>query len=180
MKGKISIKDLVIVDGYNFIFYFFKSEGLSNENLTYLREKLIEDFIEYKSQKSCDVIVVFDARNSKNTSRSTQIIDGVKVIFSRRGRTADDVIEELISKITGYKKTFVVTSDYLQQKVVFRKSIYRKSVREFNLEIEDYKNKVREDIKRLKAGSESAFFSLEKRLSSRTRKKFLELREKSK
>ncbi len=176
MKDKTTSRDLLIVDGYNFIFSFFKSESLNNEDLLYLREKLIEDLIWYKSQKDYDVIVIFDARKSDNTGRSTYIIDDVKVIFSRRGRTADDVIEGLISKVTGYKRVFVVTSDYLQQQVIFRKNIYRKSIREFNIEIKDYKDKVREDIRQLKEGSGRTFFSFEKRLSEGARKKFLELR----
>ena len=135
MRDKVKSRDLLIVDGYNFIFSFFKSEDLNNENLTYLREKLIEDLIWYKSQKDCDVIVVFDARDSSKISRSAHIIDDVKVIFSKRGRTADDVIEGLVSKNTDYKRIFVVTSDYLQQQVIFRKNIYRKSIREFNIEM---------------------------------------------
>jgi predicted RNA-binding protein with PIN domain len=179
LKGKTKIKDLLIIDGYNFIFRFFKSKGLSSESLEYLREKLIEDLIWYKSQKDCDVTVVFDARKSDNTAAGARIIDGIKVIFSRRGRSADDIIEALISNKSNYRRTFVVTSDYLQQKVIFRKNIYRKSTREFNLEINNYRDEVREDIKKMKEGSESTFFSFEKRLNSRVRKKLLELREKS-
>jgi predicted RNA-binding protein with PIN domain len=178
LKGKTKIKDLLIIDGYNFIFGFFKSKGLSNESLSYLREKLIEDLIWYKSQKDCDVTVVFDDKKSYKTVTGTRIIDGIKVVFSRRGRSADDFIEGLISKKSDYRKTFVVTSDYLQQKVIFRKNVYRKSTREFNLEIDNYRSKVREDIKKMKEGSERTFFSFERRLNSKVRKKLLELREK--
>jgi len=170
--------DLIIVDGYNFIFKFFKQEGSSSENLIYLREKLIEDLAWYKIQKNCSITVVFDGKNSSNPGRSTQIIDDVKVIYSGRGETADEIIEELVDRKSEYRKVFVVTSDYSQQKVVFRKNIYRKSVREFDLEIKDYKDKIREEIKLLKKKSDSAFFSIEKRLSDKTKKKFLELRDK--
>ncbi len=178
LKESVENKELLLVDGYNFIFNFFKYEDLSNEDLSYLREKLIGDLIWYKSQKNCDVIVVFDAMRGSDTERSTYTNDGIKVIFARGGRTADDVIEEMIGKVTGYKRVFVVTSDYLQQQVVFRKNIYRKSIRELSIEIKDYKEKVRKDIKRLKEGSGRKFFSFEKRLSGKARKKFLELREK--
>ncbi len=178
MKEKNNTGDLVIIDGYNFIFSLFKPEGLSSENLTYLREKLIEDLAWYKIQRNCGITVVFDASNGSNPGRSVQIIDDVKVIYSRRGETADEVIEELVSSKGDNRKVFVVTSDYSQQKVVFRKGIYRKSVREFNLEIKDYKDRIREEIKLLKKKSDSTFFSIEKRLSDKTRKKFLELRDK--
>ena len=178
MKKQNDIEDLVIVDGHNFIFNFFKSGKLSGEKLTYLREKLIADLAWYKNQKNCDTVVVFDARNSDNPQRSIQTIDGVKVIYSRKNETADDVIEELAGMETGYKRIFVVTSDYLQQKVVFRKNIYRKSSREFRLEIKDLKDKIREKMASSKKDSDKVFLSLEKRLSGKTRKKLSELRKK--
>ncbi len=178
MKRKNDIEDLVIVDGHNFIFNFFKGGKLNNEKLTYLREKLITDLNWYKNQKNCDVIVVFDARNSDNPARGVQMVDDVKVIYSRKNETADDVIEELAGIEAGYKRVFVVTSDYLQQKVVFRKDVYRKSSREFNLEIKDLKNRVRERIAHSREDSDKRFHSLERRLSNKERKKLLELREK--
>ncbi len=110
--------------------------------------------------------------------RSIQIVDGVKVIYSRKNETADDIIEELAGMETGYKRKFVVTSDYLQQKVVFRKNIYRKSSREFRLEIKDLKNRIREKMNRSKEDSDKMFHSLEKRLSGKDKKKVSELRKK--
>jgi predicted RNA-binding protein with PIN domain len=178
LREKIDIRDLVIVDGHNFIFNFFKADKLCNENLMYLRGKLISDLTWYKNQKNCDMVVVFDARNSDNLDRSIQIVDDIKVIYSRKNETADDVIEELACKETGYGRIFVVTSDYMQQKVVFRKNIYRKSSREFSLEIKDLKNKIREKIDRSKKNSDKVFFSFENRLSNKARKMFLELRKK--
>lgn len=178
LREKIDTKDLVIVDGHNFIFNFFKADKLSSENLMYLRGKLIADLTWYKNQKNCDIVVVFDARNSDNPSRGIQIVDDIKVIYSRKNETADDVIEELAGKETGYRRIFVVTSDYMQQKVIFRKNIYRKSSREFSLEIKDLKNKIREKIDRSKKDSDKVFFSFENRLSGKARKRFLELRKK--
>lgn len=178
LREKIDIRDLIIVDGHNFIFNFFKADKLSNENLMYLRGKLISDLTWYKNQKNCDMVVVFDARNSDNLNRSIQIVDDIKVIYSKKNETADTVIEELAGRETGYRRIFVVTSDYLQQKVVFRKNTYRKSSREFSLEIKDLKNKIREKIDRSKKNSDKVFFSFENRLSDKARKRFLELRKK--
>lgn len=178
MKEQNDIENLVIVDGHNFIFNFLKGNKATSEKLTYFREKLIADLDLYKNQKDCDMTVVFDARNSDNSSRSIQIIDGVKVIYSRKNETADAIIEELAGMESGYRRTFVVTSDYLQQKVVFGKNIYRKSSREFNLEIKDLKERIREKITRSREDSDKKFHSLEKRLSGKERKKLSELRKK--
>jgi len=178
LKEQNDIEDLVIVDGHNFIFNLLKGAKTSSEKLAYLREKLIADLDWYKNQKNCDMVVVFDARNSDNPSRNIQTVDGVKVIYSRKNETADDIIEELAGMETGYRRKFVVTSDYLQQKVVFGKNIYRKSSREFNLELKDLKEKIRERITRSREDSDKKFGSLENRLSGKERKKLSELRKK--
>jgi len=178
LKEQNNMEDLVIVDGHNFIFNILKGARPSSEKLTYFRERLIADLDLYKNQKNCDMIVVFDARNSDNLSRSIQIVDGVKVIYSRKNETADDIIEELAGLESGYRRKFVVTSDYLQQKVVSGKNIYRKSSREFNLEIKDLKERIREKITHSREDSDKKFHSLEKRLSSKERKKLSELRKK--
>ena len=169
------MEDLVIVDGYNFIFSFFKADKLSNEDLMYLREKLISDLAYYKHQKKCDIIVVFDAKKSENLDRNIQKFDDVSVIYSSRNETADAVIEELVDREAKDRKVFVVTSDYSQQKVIFRGNIYRKSSREFSLEIKDSKKKITDRINHSKRNSDKIFL-LENRLSDKERKKFSKLR----
>lgn len=178
-------ENLVIVDGHNLIFNFFKAGKLNREKIDYIKEKLIGDLSVYKSQKKCDVIAVFDARNSENKRRSMQIVDGVKVIYSRKNETADDIIEELTGAETrktdagaGYRNIFVVTSDYLQQKVVLRKNVYRKSCREFHIELKDLKKEIREKMTDFRKKSDRKFLTLEKRLNVKTREKLSELRKK--
>ncbi|MEA2015931.1 MAG: NYN domain-containing protein [Actinomycetota bacterium] len=164
MKEEIDKKSLIVVDGHNFIFNFFKTGRLSRGKIEYLKEKLIYDLGWYKNLKSCDVIVVFDARKGANPRRSRSVIDGVEVIYSRKDETADDIIEEIAASKKGYEKTFVVTSDYLQQKVVFKKNVYRKSVREFNIELRDFKKKIRETMIGRRSDPRRDFFPLKKKL----------------
>jgi len=178
LKKQVNIENLIIVDGHNFIFNFFKAGKLSKEKIEYLKEKLVSDLVWYKNLKNYDAVIVFDARSSDNLKRESQLVDGVKVIYSKKNETADDIIEKLAGSETGYKRIFVVTSDYLQQKVIFRKNVYRKSSREFNLELIDLKRKVREDIIDSRKKSNRHFLSLEKRLNSDAKKRLSELRKK--
>jgi hypothetical protein len=181
-------ENLIIVDGHNFIFNFFKAGKLSSEKIDYIKEKLINDLSLYRSQKNYDVVVVFDARNSENKRRSVKTIDGIKVIHSRKNESADKVIEELVGREakvsgapgekTGYNKIFVITSDYPQQKVVFRGNVYRKSCREFQMELRVFKKEVTQKIASLNEESNRKFLTLEKRLNRKTRKELSELRKK--
>lgn len=172
------MQDLVIVDGYNFIFNYLRSKKVDSKNLSYLREKLIRDLITYKHYKLCDLIVVFDARNDVTPDRRIERVDGIEIIYSGNGESADTIIEELVYSKGGYKRVFVVTSDYMQQKVVFGGNIYRKSIREFGIEIRNCKREIAKKIDSIGAYSKKSFYMLENRLGGKTKKKFSNFRKK--
>jgi len=174
------LKDLVIVDGYNFIFNYFSAKKISSSDLLYLREKLISDLVKYKHWSKCDLLVIFDAKSSDNIARNYQKIDDIEVVYSRSGETADTIIEELVCNRQGYRRIFVVTSDYMQQKVVFKRNVYRKSIREFVLEINRSKRKIREKIDDSKKSGGKLFYLLENRLDRKSKKKFSDFRKSSK
>ncbi len=171
------MKDLLIVDGYNLIFDFFKAERLSGSRMEAIKSRLLADLAEYSSQNDYEVIAVFDAHRSRNRERSSYDCDDVRVIHSRRGETADSVIEELVSRWSHSRRIVVVTSDYSQQKVIFGKNTTRRSSREFGLEMEAVKRKIGSVLHRNK-NREKAFYPIEKRLAPGTRKKISDYRKK--
>jgi uncharacterized protein len=158
------LKDLLIIDGYNFIFNFSKAGILDNKDLEYLRDRLISDIAAYNSQKDYDAVVVFDASKSGSQARSSEIINNIKVIYSRSGETADTIIEELVSGWSAHRKIIVVTSDYSQQKAVFGKNTIRRSCREFGLELNSVIDDIREILKKDNKENRKIFYSIEKRL----------------
>ena len=169
------MKDLIIVDGYNFIFKYHKARKISNEKLSYIRDKLIHELVQYRNYTSTNIIVVFDGRNIENIEGIKQNIDKIRVIYSGSGGTADAAIEKLIYNKKGYDRIFVVTSDYVQQKVVFRDNIYRKSIREFAIELEKSKRELKKKIEKNKSDAERTFYTLEKRLNSKSKDKLLKI-----
>ena len=172
------MKDLVIVDGYNFIFNHYKAKKISSDNLAYLRDKLISDLSQYKNYKDCDMIVVFDAKKGRDTARSRKTSEGqIEVIYSGSGETADTIVEKLVHTKIDFQNIYVITSDYAQQKVVFKSNIYRKSIREFTIELNDFKRKLREKIAENSNGSSTSFYSIGKRLDKNIKEKFDKLRE---
>ncbi len=172
------MKDLLIIDGHNYIFNFHRTGKLKSTDIENLKDQLVSDLSAYGSQKECSIIAVFDAKMGSNRVRGIQTIDDVEVIHSKEGETADTVIEELVRKWSEQRRVFVVTSDYSQQKVIFGKNTNRKSSREFSLEINAVKENIRYAIKENKNRSGGNFFSLEKRLDPKTKKKISDLRKK--
>lgn len=166
------MQDLVIVDGHNFIFNYLKSKKVDSKNLSYLIERLIRDLVAYKHYKLCDLIVVFDAKSDDRLDRKTERIDDIEIIYSGNDESADTIIEELVYSRRGYGRVFVVTSDYMQQKVVFGGNIYRKSIREFGIEIKNCKREITKKINSISAYHKKSFYMLENRLGIKARRKF--------
>ncbi len=99
----------LIVDGYNLIRQsplFSRQEEFSLEQG---RKVLLEYLFAYKKIKKHRITVVFDAAYEPTYTEEAHREKSIKVIFSRKGQTADDVIKRLAHKEG--ERAIVVTSD---------------------------------------------------------------------
>jgi len=159
------MKELVIIDGYNYLFNVYDSSRLSKNELEGIREKFIEELVEYKSITGSDIVVVFDSYKFSGSIRNTKKYKGVEIVFSGSKTTADHIIEEMSYSKEGYDKKVIVTSDGTAQTVVFKENINRKSSREFFIELKKIKSDLRDKIRKINRDNRiSGFPSLEKRL----------------
>jgi predicted RNA-binding protein with PIN domain len=85
----------VIVDGYNVIHAWIPLKRLLDVSLEAAREKLVERLAVYAMVSGSDVTVVFDAHHSAARTNSEERVEGVLVIFTRKGHSADHVIERI-------------------------------------------------------------------------------------
>ena len=126
--------DYLIVDGYNVIGSWPELKGLRQKAMASAREQLIEMLAEYRAYTGQHVIVVFDAYRSKGRA-SQEIFPGLEIVFSKKGQTADSLIEALVSDLSGRHQIAVVTSDWAQQQIVLGKGARRWSSQEFRGEV---------------------------------------------
>jgi len=161
------MKRLLVIDGYNYIFYNLKGKKVNSQRLGFLRENLIGYLEQYSGLTGLEVIAVFDSSDD-NGPRDSVTKGNVRVIYSGK-HSADSIIEKIAAREHDKREIFVVTSDYIQQKTVLKKNIYRKSVREFNLELSRIVEDMREDIKKISSKSSRSFYSLSKRLGYSSR-----------
>ncbi len=126
--------DYLIIDGYNVIGSWPELKGLRQNALAVAREKLVEVLAEYRAYTGEHVIVVFDAYRRKEAA-SQEISPGLEVVFSKKGQTADSLIESLVTQLSGRHQVAVVTSDWAQQQIVLGKGARRWSSQEFRGEV---------------------------------------------
>lgn len=123
---------VLLVDGYNVINGWPELDKIKEENLEHARDKLIEILSNYGSFKGLQVIVVFDGHLVKGGVRTSEIINGVEVIYTGEGETADAVIEKLMHQLPPSVQAYVATSDWNEQKIVLGKGALRLSVRDLH------------------------------------------------
>lgn len=110
----------LIVDGYNVVHAWPSLKRLlSSASLEDARNELVRRLSVYGMVSGEDITVVFDAHHSKAMSNSEDSIDGVRVIFTRKGHSADHSIERLAYQATERGEVITVaTSDRFQADLV--------------------------------------------------------------
>jgi uncharacterized protein len=106
----------LIVDGHSLIFAWPELRKLHERRTSLAREALIKQLRDYQDLTGTRVVVVFDGKGELVTE--TAHPGDVHVFYSRRGQTADAIIERLASKYGGRFDLSVATSDYLEQQTV--------------------------------------------------------------
>ncbi len=154
---------LLIVDGYNLIYTTNRYKKWRDTDLELARVKLIEDLATLKTTQDYRIILIFDAAKTGMPSRHHVEILGVDVWFTRAGETADQMIERIVYQSNFEGDIVVATSDYTEQKVIFKPGVLRKSSRELVAELESTENELKGSLKKVDR------FRLEERLDTALR-----------
>ena len=99
----------VIIDGYNLLHVSPELSVRREELLENARNRLIEKLSRYKSQKNVSVAIVFDGWKGGMPTQNQEIIKGIKIIYSKLGEKADEVIKHIIANSS--EEVIVVSSD---------------------------------------------------------------------
>ena len=111
--------DRLIVDGYNIVHAWPELKRLLGVSLEAARDRLIERMAVFAQVRGTDVTVVFDAHRTSAKVNSTETVDGVHVVFTRKGHSADHAIERLAYTLSGDSDPITVaTSDRFQRDLV--------------------------------------------------------------
>jgi predicted RNA-binding protein with PIN domain len=110
----------LIVDGYNVIHAWTSLKKLmSTASLEAARDELVHRVSVLGHITGVDVTVVFDAHHSSAMTNSTENVEGVHVVFTRKGHSADHAIERLAYDASKSGDVITVaTSDRFQRDLV--------------------------------------------------------------
>ncbi len=152
--------DILLVDGYNIIGAWKELQVLKEHKLIDARDRLIELMADYQAYSGMRVIVVFDAYLVPGIAHKVKQ-HNVEIIYTRAKETADDRIEKLTAELTTKRnKIYVATSDMAEQSVIFGNGALRKSAREFEIEMQDVRNQISQNVKNIQIQKPSSKIQL--------------------
>ena len=99
----------LIIDGYNLIRQTPVWQELDSLDLRWGREALLESLAQYRKAKKHPITVVFDGGASLEITDHRDYYQGIVVLYSHPGETADDVIKRLAERER--ERALVVSSD---------------------------------------------------------------------
>jgi len=142
------LKQYLIIDGYNIINSWPELNELKDFSLEIARIKLREIMEDFQAVTNYKVIIVYDAHHVTGGVGSKQIINGIEVVYTKEGESADSYIERLVKTLVQQDAVVrVATSDWTEQRVVLGQGALRISARELLYEVE----KVLKDLERYKS-----------------------------
>lgn len=102
----------LIVDGFNVIRRDPELSGIENRTFYGAQKALIEKLGHYRKGTAHRITVVFDGHGGQHTYRHQQQQNGLTIIYSAQGETADEVIAEMAANRQGDQSgKVVVTAD---------------------------------------------------------------------
>ena len=135
----------VLVDGYNVLCSWpqFASRKSRLRTLEQRREGLLRVLRQYADQSGRPVTVVFDGYGARHkpvkgeTETGMNAGRGLEVLFSDRGKTADEVIERVVALAPSRERILVVTSDNVERQTVEALGAQSESAESFAVEVGD-------------------------------------------
>ena len=145
-------KQRLIVDGYNVIFAWDELKGLTREDLSQARERLMDTLSNYAGFTKAELVLVFDGYRVKGSAGERFDYHNIHVAYTKENETADAYIEWLANEIGKNESVRVVTSDSLIRLSALRSGVLRTSAMEFHAEVEGVNARIEQAIQDLNRG----------------------------
>lgn len=162
----------IFIDGYNVINSWKELRDGNTGSMENSRAKLIDVLLNYGTYNDYKIFLVFDAHlQAKSLEKREKISNNLIVVFTKEGETADSFIERYVNEIGRKSEVLVVTSDSLEQQLIFQRGAVRMSSIEFYHEVKKAEQVIRRE-------SEEARYKKRHTLSERIDEKVAEELEK--
>ncbi|PYJ82339.1 MAG: hypothetical protein DME22_18970 [Verrucomicrobia bacterium] len=137
----------ILVDGYSLLHNWPVLAPGKPRHSAAAREELIHVLTQYRDAIGTPITVIFDGAGAPPGTPQTQSDPEVEVLYSKAGRTADDVIERAAHRFSEHGEVLVVTDDYAERETVLSLGSMAWSCLNFIQTIEGTLSELRRELK---------------------------------
>ena len=126
----------ILVDGYSLLHAWRGLAPAEPRHSARAREALIHVLTQYADSIGTPVTLFFDGSGAPKDTPETISPDSLEIVFSRKGKTADDLIERTAFRLKPHGEALAVTNDYAERDTVISMGGTAQSCEEFIRDIE--------------------------------------------
>ncbi|MGA2247377.1 MAG: NYN domain-containing protein [Verrucomicrobiota bacterium] len=108
----------ILVDGYSLLHKWPELAPGAARHAERARDALTELLHQYQDASGTPVTVFFDGQGVRGRRPGNEPGNGVEILFSGTGQTADDLIERAAHRFQDYGEVLVVTDDFAERDTV--------------------------------------------------------------
>jgi predicted RNA-binding protein with PIN domain len=109
----------ILVDGYSLLHAWPELAPGQARHSAPARDELIRRLTLYQDACGMPITVIFDGAGAPSGTPAAISRPEMEVLYSRRGKTADQIIERAVHRFTAYGEVLAVTDDNAERATVF-------------------------------------------------------------
>ena len=121
----------ILVDGYSLLHAWPELAPHEARHSPAARDALVHVLGLYSDAVGTPVTVVFDGGGHRGGRSANESNDAVEILFSRRGQTADQIIERVTHRMKPFGEVLAVTDDYAERDTVIAMGGFASSCEQF-------------------------------------------------
>ncbi len=147
----------ILVDGYSLIHSWpGLAPGQARHSMA-ARDALIALLTRYRDAIGTPITIVFDGAGASIGTEHPASTRDLEVLYSKKGQTADDVIERATHRLLEYGGVLVVTDDNAERETVFSMGGTTSGCEQFQIQVANALDDVKEDLARLRRKERGPF-----------------------
>ena len=109
----------ILVDGYSLLHHWEELAPAKPRHSFHARDALVAALTQYQDSSGTPLTVIFDGSGAPpDTPKNETAKGGIEVLFSKKGQTADQIIERVAHLMKPYGEVMVVTNDFAERETV--------------------------------------------------------------
>ena len=108
----------ILVDGYSLLHSWTELAPGRSRFSAAARDELVSRLTLYRDAIGTPITVVFDGSGAPTGTPAAHSTPEVEILYSRAGRTADDIIERVAHRMSSFGEVLAVTDDHAERDTV--------------------------------------------------------------